>query len=121
MYDYLVSNPVPAESLVPVPLSWKRLKERGYNQSGLLPKELSKLTGLPVLDGCVIRRRHTPPQARTATVSERRQNVADAFVCHDDRLKGKQVLLIDDVATSGATLEPVPEHLKPLAQYQCGG
>jgi ComF family protein len=112
MYDYLISNPVPAESLVPVPLSWKRLKERGYNQSGLLAKELGKLSGLPLVDDCVIRKKNTPPQARTATVSERRQNVADAFACRDDRLKGKKVLLIDDVSTSGATLDACARAIK---------
>jgi ComF family protein len=110
--DYLVTNPVPAEVVVAVPLHPKRLRERGYNQSQLLAKELAKLSKLPLVDDCLIRERHSPPQARTATASERRTNVADAFSCRDRRLKGKQVLLIDDVSTSGATLDACARALK---------
>jgi ComF family protein len=103
--DYLVANPIPAEALVPVPLHPKRLRERGYNQSGLLARELGKLTGLAVVDDCLIRQRTAPPQARSASVEERRRNVSEAFICRDYQLRGRQVLLIDDVATSGATLD----------------
>jgi len=110
--DYLISNPVPGEVLVPVPLHRKRLKERGYNQSSLLAQELVKLTNLPLIDNCLVRERHALPQARTATVEERRSNVANAFSCRDGRLKGRQVLLIDDVATSGATLDACARALK---------
>jgi len=112
LQDYLVTNPVPGEVLVPVPLHQKRLRERGYNQSSLLAKGLGKLINLPVVDDCLIRLRHAPPQARTLTVDERRGNVANAFSCHDYRLKDKQVLLIDDVSTSGATLDACAAALK---------
>jgi ComF family protein len=98
--------------MVPVPLHHKRLRERGYNQSHLLAQELSKLTGLPLADNCLIRKRHTPPQARTTTVDERQSNVADAFSCRDRRLENKQVLLIDDVSTSGSTLDACAQALK---------
>lgn len=110
--DFLAVNPIPAEVLVPVPLHPKRLRERGYNQSALLAQELSKLIDLPVADNCLTRRRHTPAQARTASVDERRSNVAGAFDCRDRRLEGKAVLLIDDVATSGATLDACAVALK---------
>ncbi|GAH95057.1 unnamed protein product [marine sediment metagenome] len=90
----------------------KRLRERGYNQSNLLARELGKLTDLTVVEDCLIRQRHTPPQARTSTVDERRSNIADAFVCRDQRLRDKQILLIDDVATSGATLDACAAVLK---------
>ena len=110
--DYLATNPIPGEVLVPVPLHQKRLRERGYNQSSLLAKELGKLTNLPVVDDCLIRQRHAPPQARSSTVEERRSNVAGAFVCRDHRLQDKQVLLIDDVSTSGATLDAGAAALK---------
>ncbi|MBI4303905.1 MAG: ComF family protein [Chloroflexi bacterium] len=110
--NYLTDNPLPAEVAVPVPLHPKRLRERGYNQSELLAKELGKLTGLPVVTDCLIRQRLTPPQARTATVAERHSNVADAFVCRDQSRQEKQVLLIDDVATSGATLDACAAALK---------
>jgi competence protein ComFC len=109
---YLINNPVPGEVLVPVPLHSKRLRERGYNQSRLLAQQLGKLANLPVVDDCLVRQRHAPPQARTFTVDERRSNVADAFSCRDRRLEGKQVLLIDDVSTSGATLDACARALK---------
>ena len=110
--DYLGTNPMPGEVLVPVPLHHKRLRERGYNQSSLLTKELGKLTNLPIVDDCLIRQRHAPPQARTSTVDERRSNVAGAFTCRDGRLQDKQVLLVDDVSTSGATLDACAATLK---------
>ena len=110
--DYLVSSPLPGEALVPVPLHHKRLRERGYNQSSLLAQELGKLINLPVIDDWLIRLRHAPPQARTSTVEERRSNVAGAFTCRDHRLRGKPVLLIDDVSTSGATLDACAAALK---------
>ena len=110
--DYLRDNPVPGEVLVPVPLHPKRLRERGYNQSQLLAGELGRLAGLPVADDYLLRERHTSPQARTLTVGERRGNVADAFACRDRRLEGKAVIIIDDVSTSGATLDACARALK---------
>jgi len=112
LQDYLATNPMPGEVLVPVPLHQKRVRERGYNQSGLLAKELGKLTSLPVVGDCLIRQRHAPPQTKTLTVTERRSNVANAFTCRDRRLQDKQVLLIDDVSTSGATLNACAAVLK---------
>ncbi len=119
--DYLATYPIPGEVLVPVPLHRKRLRERGYNQSSLLAKELGKLADLPVVDDCLIRQRHAPPQARSANVEERRSNVAGAFVCRDHRLQDKQVLLIDDVSTSGATLDACAAALKAIGATSVWG
>jgi len=110
--DYLAINPVPGKVLVPVPLHQKRLRERGYNQSSLLAKELGKLIKLPVVNNCLIRMRYAPPQTKTTTVDERQSNVANAFICRDRRLKDKQILLMDDVSTSGATLDACAKALK---------
>jgi competence protein ComFC len=104
LYDYLVAHPLPGDVLVPVPLHRKRLRERGYNQSALLAVKLGRLSGLPVIDDCLMRRSYTPPQARSAGVDERHNNVAGAFTCLDNRLKDRRVILLDDVSTSGATL-----------------
>ena len=109
---YLIAHAVRGDVLVPVPLHVKRIRERGYNQSALLASELSKLNGIPVIDDCLERRVQTPPQARTATVDERRNNVAEAFICRNNSLQGRQVILIDDVATSGATLNACATALK---------
>lgn len=110
--DYLRLNPLPGEVLVPVPLHPQRLRERGYNQSSLLTRELGKLTNLWVVEDCLIRVKQAQPQVRAAGLEERRRNVADAFVCQNDKLSGKQVILIDDVCTSGATLESCATALK---------
>jgi ComF family protein len=112
MYDYLNVNPVSGDVLVPVPLHRKKLLERGYNQSSLLAHGLGNLTGLPVIEDCLIRRKYTPPQARSSNINERRNNVTDAFDCRDSRLQGKQVILIDDVSTSGTTLNTCAGVLK---------
>lgn len=112
LHDYLNTNPLPAEVIVAVPLHPKRLRERGYNQSLLLARELARLSQLPLVEDCLVRERHSPPQARTANVKERRKNVAHVFACRDRRLKGKAVLLIDDVSTSGATLDGCARALK---------
>jgi ComF family protein len=110
--DYLKENPLPGEALVSVPLHPRRLRERGYNQSGLLARELGKRTGLLVIEDCLIRVKQAQPQVRAVDVEARRSNVADAFVCRDERVNGKEIILIDDVCTSGATLESCAAALK---------
>jgi ComF family protein len=110
--DYLKENPLPGEALVGVPLHPRRLRERGYNQSSLIATELGRRIGLPVIEDCLIRVKQAQPQVKAADVEERRRNVADAFVCRDERVSGKQIILIDDVCTSGATLESCAAALK---------
>jgi competence protein ComFC len=112
MANYLKDNQVHGEVLVPIPLHLRRLRERGYNQSSLLARELGKLIVLPVIDDSLRRLKDSLPQARTTTVEERRRNVAKAFACRDDKLSGRGVILIDDVCTSGATLEACAKALK---------
>ena len=112
MLEYLNQNPLQFQVLVPVPLHPKRLRERGYNQSALIAGELGRLTGLPVDSHSLLRTAYVLPQALTRSVEERRQNVKQAFKCAGDSLKDKQVLLIDDVSTSGATLDACAAALK---------
>jgi ComF family protein len=121
LHDYLVANPLPGDVLVPVPLHRKRLRERGYNQSALLAGELGKRCGLPVIADCLVRRGYTPPQARSAGVAERHENVAGVFTCLDDRLKDKHVILIDDVSTSGATLNAAAAVMKAAGALSVRG
>lgn len=89
--------------LVPVPLHPKRLAERGFNQSLLLARWLSYRTGVPIDYTTLVRIKHTHSQG-VKTATERKINVHDAFACRD-LLHGKNILLIDDVYTTGATLE----------------
>ena len=104
-------QPRPGEALIAVPLHPKRLRQRGYNQSALLAAELGKLTGLPVIEGALVRVRNTIPQARTKSAAERRSNVQGAFACQQ-QMNGRDILLIDDVCTTGATLDACAAALK---------
>ena len=86
-------------------------RERGYNQSALLAKELSKRTGLPINEGPLIRIKDSPPQVRAASREQRRENVSGSFQCTDD-MTGRKLILVDDVATTGSTLSACAAALK---------
>ena len=102
---FLREKPQSADIVVPVPLFPRRQRVRGYNQSALLAKALARQMKLPVEDHSLARARSTTSQVKTRGVDERRANVRDAFRCRDRALAGKRVLLIDDVSTTGATLD----------------
>ena len=111
MSDYWRKRPLPAGILVPVPLHHGRLRERGYNQAALLTRELGKTVGLPISEDSLARVRATRPQVELGP-QERKENVYGAFRCSDVQLKGKRILLIDDVCTTGATLQACSIALK---------
>ena len=100
-----------ADVIVPVPLHHSRLKERGYNQSELLAKQLGKLLSLPVNNTTLQRIRRTESQVKLGA-KERHKNVADAFVCSNKQLVNQKILLIDDVCTTGSTLDACAAALK---------
>jgi ComF family protein len=88
-----------------VPLHAARMRERGYNQASLLADTLAESLGAPRLEAALRRTRATRPQAKLGE-SARRANVAGAFeVTGARRLAGRRVLVVDDVMTTGATLE----------------
>lgn len=92
------------EIIVPVPLHSSRLRARGYNQSQLLADHLGNMFGIPVVCEVLVRVRPTPSQTKLSQV-ERLKNVAGAFqIHHSELLKGKRILLVDDVITTGATM-----------------
>jgi ComF family protein len=96
---------VPAvDVVVPVPLGWLRRRTRGYNQSLLLAREVCRSSGLPLETRALRRARQTPPQVQQADEDSRRRNIEAAFVLGPRPVDGS-VLLIDDVATTGATLD----------------
>ena len=113
--------PLP-DILVPVPLHPWRLRYRGFNQSVLLARSFSATfmpeLPVPVREDLLVRHRFTLPQAKSRTAKERRKNLKDAFSLVKDtrqakkELKGKTVWLLDDVATTGATLEECAKVLK---------
>lgn len=91
--------------IVPVPLHPKREKERGYNQAGIIAKGLSETTGLPISANNLIRIVYNPTQTKR-TKTERWENVKDIFKVADPLLfEKKHLLLVDDVITTGSTLE----------------
>lgn len=101
----------PVAAIVPVPLAGRRRRLRGYNQSQLLAREVSRLSGLPLAPRALVRRRSTPPQAGSADEAARRWNVAGAFAPGPEAVEGG-ILLIDDVLTSGATLDACARALR---------
>jgi ComF family protein len=101
----------PLDVIVPMPLHWRRRWRRGFNQAALLAAELGRRRGLPVIRA-VRRRRHTASQAGL-THAARRRNVAGAFVVRrEEAVRGKRVLLVDDVLTTGATASACARALK---------
>lgn len=100
-----------ADVIVPVPLHPARLRERGYNQSELLAQILSQKLGLLLNVKSLQRTRQTKSQM-TLGSHERHHNVAGAFSCADTDVAGQKVLLIDDVCTTGSTLDSCAETLK---------
>lgn len=91
--------------LIPVPLHPKKEKKRGYNQSMMIAKGISEVSGIPIGEDFLVRSVNTATQTHKSK-EERWQNVKDIFeIRHSELLVGKYVLLIDDVLTTGATLE----------------
>ncbi len=86
-----------------VPLGLARLEERGYNQATLLARPIALCLNVPFSSRALIRTRETRSQVGL-TLSERQENMADAFQANSKLVEGKSVLVVDDVATSGATL-----------------
>lgn len=97
--------------ILPVPLHRTRYRERGYNQSELLARQLGALLDRPVNTMSLVRVRKTRSQVELRA-GERHENVADAFACVDDDLAGQAVLLVDDVCTTGSTLDACAYALK---------
>jgi len=97
-----------ADVVIPVPLHRERQQQRGYNHAHLLAQVCSARIGVPLRNDVLIRHRATPAQVGL-NPNERRENVAGAFLCTaafaTRALHGRTVLLIDDVYTTGATLE----------------
>ncbi|MDP8212994.1 MAG: ComF family protein [Candidatus Zapsychrus exili] len=100
------------DTIVPVPLFSTRLRERGYNQSYLLANEISKHFNINISRNSLIKIKNTTPQA-LLTEKERWTNTQGAFrIKSPDKFKGKAVLIIDDLLTTGATVSEIALTLK---------
>lgn len=105
-----------ADAIIPVPLHKRRQRERGYNQALLLAESLARSIAVPVLDGLLVRQLHTERQSEAQSAAERQVQLRDAFEINTssralESLRGRPVILLDDVLTSGATLA---EAARPL-------
>ncbi|MFJ4344543.1 ComF family protein [Pseudomonas sp. NPDC089401] len=98
--------------LLPVPLARRRLRERGFNQAGMLARWLAKGLGIACHEGLLLRTRETPAQ-QTLDARARRRNLRQAFrVLDNDALQGRHVALVDDVVTTGATAQAIAKVLR---------
>ncbi len=114
MADFGADLVAEADSIVPIPLHWLRLWRRRYNQAAVLARTIGDHCGKPVYVDLLVRCRATKPQMGM-NQDQRRLNVRGAFMIRPDRrilLAGRNILLIDDVLTSGATVEACAEILK---------
>jgi ComF family protein len=119
--DAIEGRPLTIELLVPIPLGVARRRRRGFNQSDLIARQVGGRIGVPVLDSCLERARETSPQVHQ-TRDERRENVLGAFRCREPTLiAGRRVALVDDVMTTGATLEAGAEALKTCGAVRVYG
>jgi ComF family protein len=108
--------------LIPVPLHKNKLKERGYNQSEELAKELAKILKIPVISNCLIKIKSTAPQMELSK-EEREKNLLNAFLIKNPSTiaRGKKVFLVDDVYTTGSTMEECANVLKTYGAKQVWG
>ena len=99
------------EAIIPVPMHEKRLRERGYNQAELIALEISRLTGIPMEARLVVRERRTKP-LKDMTAAERKNNLKNAFKIDQNIVNWNSILLVDDIYTTGSTVEAISGLLK---------
>lgn len=113
MYDYWQKLTLSDEEfeIVPVPLFCEREKKRKYNQMVLVANEFSKFTGYPTNPDIIKRIKNTKPQYKLSK-KEREKNLKHAFECKKEYYNGKKLLLIDDILTTGSTMEEMIKTFK---------
>jgi len=99
-----------ADVIIPVPSGFKGLKLRGFNQCYFVAKELSEITGLPLQSRLLYKKKETPPQVGLSAIA-RRLNLRGAFAMRG-KLAGERVLLVDDVITTGTTMNECAKTLR---------
>ncbi len=98
--------------LIPVPLEKKKLKWRGFNQAEEIGKIVSKFLGIPLFNDVLLKTKETLPQVKLSLL-ERKENIKGAFICQNqEKIQGRKILLVDDVYTTGSTIEECARILK---------
>ena len=98
------------EGIIPVPLHPKRERERGYNQAALLARTFGRESGIPVYENYLVRTRHTPPM-KSLSIGERQNNLKKAFKIRQNDVKLRVTIVIDDIYTTGSTVDAVAKML----------
>lgn len=112
MAKTLMESGLQVDVVVAVPLTERTQKLRGYNQAELLAREICHITGLPLVEDVLIKIKETPQQEKLS-LKERRKNLLGAFSVTDGSVfAGKNVLVVDDVKTTGTTLNRIAKILK---------
>lgn len=111
--DYLKENPLPGDVVAPVPMHASRRRERGYNQAELLARRVAGRCDIPYRADLLARTRRVDPQAGMTNAASRATNVADSVtISRPSEVHGRQVILVDDVVTTGSTLNACAAALK---------
>lgn len=110
---YRAESAVSAKTvIVPVPLHVKRLREREFNQSAIIGSVFGRILGIPIAANALVRHRHTRPQVELDG-KDRKENVSGAFSVDDRKIiECKEIILVDDVYTSGSTINECSRVLK---------
>ena len=123
----LLDHPLPFSKdrsgffLIPVPLHKKRLKWRGFNQAEEIASELSAFLKIPLISNVLLKTKETKPQVEL-TAENRKENIKEVFICQNqDSIKNKKILLVDDVFTTGATMEECASLLRQAGAKEVWG
>ena len=118
--EKIFENAKKYDTIIPVPISNKRFKERGYNQSELIAKEIAKKANLELLNNCLIKTKNIIEQSKLKK-DERKNNIKDVYELKNKNLiNNKKVLLFDDIYTTGSTVNECSKILRQAEPKKIG-
>lgn len=118
--DKVFENIKNYDTIIPVPISNKRYKKRGYNQSWLLAMELSKLMNLTLITNCLFKAKDVIEQSKL-TKEQRVENIKDVyFLTNESKIENRKILLLDDIYTTGSTVNECCRMIKKANPKKIG-